>query len=69
MTVEGFYFRMPPYGFLLMIHLAVAIRVTVVAKFGSVNTRTSADIMESAHVESTSGQGAWPKPVGLPQAL
>ena len=48
MTVEGFYFRMPPYGFLLMIHLAVAIRVMVVARFGSVNTRSSADIMDSA---------------------
>lgn len=66
-TVEGFYFRMPPYGYLLMVsgtkttsypapspirsfqvHLAVAIRAAVLAKFGSVNTRASADIMDTA---------------------
>ena len=39
---------MPPYGYLLEVHVVVLLRAIVLFKFGSVNTRASADFMDTA---------------------
>ena len=39
---------MPPCGYLFEVHVVVLLRAIILTKFGSVNTRASADFMDTA---------------------
>ena len=39
---------MPPYGYLLELHVVVVLRTIILFHYGSVNTRASASFMDTA---------------------
>ena len=45
LALTGFYFHLPPYAFLLLVHLATALRAGLMV-FGTPNTDMSVDLME-----------------------
>lgn len=47
MAVSGFYFRVPPCSFLVQVHLTIATRIAIVSVYGSVNTKSTVDIMDT----------------------
>ena len=64
LAITGFYTRLPPYAFLLLVHVATALRAGLVLSLGSANTSMCVGRLSSGPSTPRPSLSTWARPHG-----